>query len=311
MKQYLGLLFRCCASGVLLYVVMQHFRGVPNWGLLGHAQLFFLINAVSVLLLTQVFSAYKWYFIGREIFHIFSSFISYTQLYFAGYFYMMFFPGGQLVGEGMKLIRMNDPSATKMRVGASLIFDRLTGFVALGILMTLSFVLTPELGNEIVDLIILAVVIGVTLVAILALFYTKIIFWVSRFMKVRWRAKVLIFKEQFQEAAHYKKSILLSIVLAVFAHTLSAYTAQLLLQSLNIHVPFLYVVWMYLSLGIAMVLPISYAGIGLREGTFLYYLSRLGIAHDLAISSAFLFFIIQVFVALLGGIIEIKKIWFR
>jgi hypothetical protein len=52
---------------------------------------------------------------------------------------------------------------------------------------------------------------------------------------------------------------------------------------------------------IAQVLPISMAGLGVREGAFVLFLGPLGVAHEQAIALGLLLYLLNLAVSLLGA----------
>jgi uncharacterized membrane protein YbhN (UPF0104 family) len=48
--------------------------------------------------------------------------------------------------------------------------------------------------------------------------------------------------------------------------------------------------------------PISLAGLGVREGIFIYLFTRIGVSQEAALSLSLLFFFVTLLVSVLGGI---------
>lgn len=62
---------------------------------------------------------------------------------------------------------------------------------------------------------------------------------------------------------------------------------------------------MYASVSVLMLLPISVAGIGLREGGYVGLLALFGVSSDTSLALSFTFLGYALFGALLGGALEL------
>ncbi|HWN06821.1 MAG TPA: hypothetical protein VNO53_06625, partial [Steroidobacteraceae bacterium] len=72
----------------------------------------------------------------------------------------------------------------------------------------------------------------------------------------------------------------------------------------GIQLSFANIGWMHAVVAVLVLLPISFAGLGVREGTLVLLGARYGVAAPLALSWSLLLFAGMLFVAAIGACIE-------
>ena len=120
-----------------------------------------------------------------------------------------------------------------------------------------------------------------------------------------------ILKGHLLEYHRHKKSTLMSIGIGAMDQLIWVLVIYLIVLSFNFHVPFLFIAWTFMIASVATFLPVSYAGLGIREGTFVYFFSLIGISRELALSVSLVLFSFQILAALAGGGFELKELWGR
>jgi hypothetical protein len=63
-------------------------------------------------------------------------------------------------------------------------------------------------------------------------------------------------------------------------------------------------------MSLAIMLPLSFAGLGIREGTLVFLFAQYGIRPDISMALSLLFFSRNVATSLAGGFIEFKNLIF-
>jgi len=299
---YLGFAARLLGSGFLLFFV---FRAMDTRGIAAvfasEVRIIFLVVAFILYGTTQILAVRKWYTMSTTLFGLPRKFALYVRLFFVGIFYAHFLPGGQLVGEGVKAYRMAGLSLPAHRVIASQILDRITGFIALGILATLAYGMSPIIYNNtsqffVVCGILIATAVGIAIVVMPRMF--SALPWVSNLLP-----------QDSAVIAQHKYVAWYAIGFGAVIHLLSSVVVVLVFFGLGVAVPFWLAVWVYLVAGIGIAVPISYAGLGVREGIFAYYFTQVGVAPEFAVSAALLVLFIQFASACIGGFAELATLW--
>ena len=122
-----------------------------------------------------------------------------------------------------------------------------------------------------------------------------------------WAEKVGRFVETVTVYRRHRVLIVQAVGLAVLVHlgtTLMYYGTALSVQAPVRLLDILFVGPLMIT---ATVIPLSVAGIGVREGTFVFFLTRVGIEPEAAILLAFLGFLVGEFISLFGGFIFLLR----
>ncbi len=110
--------------------------------------------------------------------------------------------------------------------------------------------------------------------------------------------------QEFQNLA-FKDHVEIIIIMLSY-HFLSIIAFYLLAASINISLSILVLGWIRSVVTIANMLPISYSGLGVREGLFIYLLHYYGVLPSDALVMSFLTFAKNLLGPVVGGIIELK-----
>jgi uncharacterized protein (TIRG00374 family) len=81
-------------------------------------------------------------------------------------------------------------------------------------------------------------------------------------------------------------------------------------KSLDINLNIWIIGWIRSAISIAIILPLSFAGLGIREGTLVFLLGQYGITPNVAMAFSFLFFFRNLLISLAGGLFEFKELIF-
>jgi hypothetical protein len=98
------------------------------------------------------------------------------------------------------------------------------------------------------------------------------------------------------------------IGLALIRHILGIFSFMLLAIALDLHISFMAIGWIRVVMHALLMLPISMAGIGVREGSLVVLLQEYAVAPNDAVALAFLLFIVQLLSNSTGGLFEIKNL---
>jgi glycosyltransferase 2 family protein len=98
------------------------------------------------------------------------------------------------------------------------------------------------------------------------------------------------------------------IFLALSRHILGIVSFGLTALSLDIHLSFLTIGWIRVVIHSLLMLPISVAGFGVREGTLVVLLQEYAVSPNEAVALAFLLFTLTVLANSIGGVFEIKNL---
>jgi uncharacterized membrane protein YbhN (UPF0104 family) len=241
----------------------------------------------------QALSAWKWALLGRAV-GFEQSLADYTRFYFIGMFVNLLGPstvGGDLA-RGLYLAGGRRPGVALN----SVLFDRVSGLSILMGLGALALVCFPGYGLP-APLVGLMVAGGAALAAG---------WWTCprlvRLLPAGHRVRVLV---ETDLAPFWRDRVMLGRVAAVTVVThLSQVGVQwLLVDAAGTRLPLSYCLVFHPVISVLTALPVSLSGFGVREGSYLYFLVRMGIPASQALTVSLLWFAATVFGGLLGGVL--------
>jgi uncharacterized membrane protein YbhN (UPF0104 family) len=304
-KETISLAARLLVSGVMLVVLIAQVPSfepsdlVPRWSL--SAALWLGVAALCTLF-GLVLSAVRWQKVldALEIHSRLPRLVSHNL---AGQFVSNVLPT-TIGGDVLRVSRLSRDTGETPGTFASVVLERLTGWLVLPVITIAGFVVNPglrELGSATRIALALAFCTLVLLVGVLAAAASRRLG--GRFAaRADWR--------RFAGAVHLglnrlraHPSAAANVLLAGFAYQLTLVVAAVAAaQSLGLRAAGLTALLAFFpAVLIAQVLPISMAGLGVREGAFVLFLGPLGVAKEEAIALGLLLYLLNVAVGLLGA----------
>ncbi len=215
-------------------------------------------------------------------------------------FYGLMLPGGNVSRSAIRVMRLAGPTGDVLGSIASVAFDRLAATVALGLVGQAFWLLDRPPGSGPAGLVLLATWV------VPAGFYG-----LARGRPLRWTSRLGTAAESVRRFADLSSGTLGAVLaLSIAAQLLTALVYSVLAAGLDIEIPFVRLAWIASVTTLITMLPVSPAGLGIREGTLLLLLGKYGVASPAALALSFLFFACTiVLVGLAGGLLEARR-WF-
>jgi uncharacterized protein (TIRG00374 family) len=200
------------------------------------------------------------------------------------------------------------------KVTASVLFDRVTGFLGLMIVTAVALVLSPETVSTPVEAVVVVLVI-VTLACLALLQHEPVLHRTSLFLQ-RSAARfglpdsTVDHVKRFLDALHiYARNpgvTVLSIAVGAGYQLLCVGLTAVLAGGLGIEVGFIDLCWVFGVISVLLFLPISIGGLGVREGGFVGLLAGLGVAGDRAMALSLACFGVEVVQGLVGFAVHLS-----
>ncbi|MDD5069485.1 MAG: lysylphosphatidylglycerol synthase transmembrane domain-containing protein [Candidatus Omnitrophica bacterium] len=96
-----------------------------------------------------------------------------------------------------------------------------------------------------------------------------------------------------------------SFIVGFINQIIGFFAAWLVVVSLGIEIPFFAVIWVFSLTALAHLLPISFYGLGIREGMLIWLLGKYGVAVEASLLVGFLLFFIMIVHGVVGGLVEL------
>ena len=222
--------------------------------------------------------------------------------YLAGLFVGNFLPS-TIGGDVLRVARQSAENGDRPATFASVVLERLTGWLVLPLITLTAFVINPSLrrlGNATLLAFVLSVATLVLLCALLV---------AAAHPRVGGRLAESEGWQRFLGAVHLgldrfrrHPGAVVNVLLVGFAYQLAVVlSAYLAARALGIDVGPTAILAFMPAVAIAQVLPISLGGLGVREGAFVLFLHPLGVQRGEAIALGLLFYGMNLAVSLIGA----------
>ena len=285
------------SAGIIGYVLADVDLGDLAHAL-AHVRLALVLVALGLFVLSQALSDYKWSWIGRAL-GFQESLADYARFYFIGMFFNLFGPS-TLGGDLVRALYLGAGRRRRLAV-SSVVFDRASGLALLVALGALGLLLFPEYRFP-RSLILGTVTVGGLLVAG---------WWAAprlvRLLPVtRWTRELRREVEREVEvdlAPLWRDRRLLGGIafVSIVFHLTQVAAQYVLARAVGAQLPFSYCLIFHPVISVMTALPVSVNGVGVREGGYLYFLTRIDVDDSIAITLSLLSFGVTVLGGLLGG----------
>ncbi len=296
---------------VLTYVFLVKVNTHEVFSSLGRISIGTIIVVFILDIFANMINAYKWHLLVPE-----HSYLQILLVGMLGRFYSFVLPG-QLVGEAIKAYQLGTKKNTGEQIAASVVIDKVTGIV--GVFVVGIFGLVFSAKNISAELII-PLIVGMTL-AVLFLFSLRLTYFknlLTNFLKFICNAipKIKHLVDRISNMLDVWEVYLMkpyfifyNIFLGCLYQLMGVFMIWLLSNGLGISVSATDYCWIFAVVSIALLLPVTIAGLGVREGTFIGIMALLGVRNEQALALSFSFLAIQIFDAFVGGLVELTKIY--
>jgi hypothetical protein len=291
------------SAGLLGFLVWRADRGalldtirtIPLAGFLGCVALYLVGYLISVVRWQRLLAA--------ETIHV--PFPRLVLIYFEGAFFNLFLPtliGGDIV-RGYAIYKLTGGHAAAL---ASILMDRLSGFAALMIIAVLSLsVAFTRMQDPQVAWMILGVATAFGLLLAVLLDH-RVKAWATRLFRTVGLARFEVKLHGFVEAVHryrgHRRALLQAFGLSVLLQGLLIVTFYYVGRAFRVDVPLAYFFVFVPLITVVSMLPISVAGLGVREGGVVYFFSLVGVDAATSLSMSLVWFSLTALVSGLGGL---------
>jgi len=264
-----------------------------------------LLSSVALYLLAQLVSTLRWRCLLQAE-QINLSTWRLILLYLEGMFFNLMLPtviGGDIV-RGYQIFRLTQQKESSL---ASILVERLSGYVALIMIACIALILGYSYLHDPVT-IWLTVASAAGLIGIIAgllndrlqmLFFRLL----NRTRLGRFNETLQRFYGALQRYWKHRRALLQAVGLSLILQSLVIMIFYLISRSLNLSVPLRYFFLFVPLISVVSMLPISVAGLGVREGSSVYFFAKVGLDSAGAISLSLLWFAVTACCSGLGGIV--------
>lgn len=302
---------KVAVSGGVLWYLFTHIPLREITGVLEDIHLGHLLLGLLVLPVYQLVAAAQQKIL-TDHHEMALSVLELTEISIVASFYALFLPG-YLAGGVIRWHRMSRPSNKPAEALAAIVFSRLLQTVlSVGLGVICWFVARPPVTSALLTLVLLGVL--AALIALQgALFSASVTGWVRSGLEGRggrllpsWARAPL--GKLLGAAGHYESLssgaaaglLFLGILHQFLGIAMFVYFAR----AVDVSISFAAVGWIHAFLTVALLVPISFAGLGVREGSLVVLLGVYGVAGPSALALSFVLLLRDLLRGAVGGLIE-------
>jgi glycosyltransferase 2 family protein len=274
-------------------------RGV-EWGrfleLLSRADWPWWLAALAVTLAGQVVAGIRWAALARPLGFDFPNRF-FVRRFFEGMFFSLCLPSS-IGGDVVKAVRIGSSTQLRLLAGCSVLADRLTGLSALAVLVGTAVISrNKQLGTPAT-----CVVFGGLLLAVLAGFWLALAV-LDRVHAALPEGSARDFIARLLPYRQRPSLVLLAVGWSFLVQLAGVAAVVLVARALGVVQPAL--VWLSVVplVALAMVLPISIGGFGVRENALEYLLRGYGVPSEAGVAIGLLWGMCTLLAGLVGGVL--------
>ncbi|MCK4426325.1 MAG: flippase-like domain-containing protein, partial [Deltaproteobacteria bacterium] len=236
--------------------------------------------AFLMYLASQVISSIRWYFLAHAL-DFTGPWSAYLKYYFVGLYFNLFLPTS-VGGDVLKMHFISRGEPKKLRATYSLVADRLFGLAAMLLLGAGAVIIGQgTLPHYFEHLLCIAGICAIASFLGLPMAYKLLgSAWPETGKRL---AVFLVFWEK-------PKALFAALSLSLVLQVLGMGAVVLLAKDMGLSPPVLFYFAAFPLVAILTILPISFNGIGIREGGFIFFLGLKGISAEKALTLSLSFF---------------------
>lgn len=292
-------------GAISLFLLLILFRQIDTRSLvliINSLDIKYLFLAILINLAAWLINTYKW----QKLFLALNenlSFLNLLSFNFISMFYALFLPG-QISGEVVKGVKIGRVLKNPPKIFASIFMDRFTGVLAL-IIIGLPVIFTAPPSWE-KGLVAIGVIVSLSTFSLFILSRRLPTFERGPFSKVCERYLAPI-RKAFKVYRDRLNILGIALLYSFIFQLLATGIGYVISIGLCIKISYLALIWIVACASLVQMMPISIAGIGVREGAFVFLLAQYGIPQEKALVLSLTLFAIQLLFALFGGALELLR----
>lgn len=258
----------------------------------------------ALYLLGYLLSTVRWHrLLAAEAIQI--PFWRLTLVYFEGAFFNLFLPtliGGDIV-RGVAIYRITGGHPASL---ASILLDRLSGFAALlcialaALLLAADRIASPEISALVVA--VAAAFAGLLTVLLHGRLTDRAVGLLRVVGLARFEAKLQGLVDAIRRYRGHRRALGTAFLLSGLLQAMIILTYYIVGEALGVGIPVGYYFLAVPLITVISMLPVSVAGLGVREGSVVYFFSRVGVDAATALSMSLIWFSLTILVSSLGGL---------
>jgi uncharacterized membrane protein YbhN (UPF0104 family) len=279
--------------GLAGYILGHEVRTADLRAAMSGVNVGFVALGAGIYLFGQALSAIKWRVLGCSV-GFERPLKDYVRFYFIGMFFNIFGPS-TLGGDVVRALYLGD-GRRPVLAASSVVFDRMSGLAVLMALGAAALLAAPQ--YQFPWPLTAAVVLGgiglifawwtLPMLVCLLPSHNRVRRQVEHDLAPFWRDRAMLMRVMGLSLAFHLSQVVLQWVLA---------------RAVGAKVPFAYCLVFHPLLAFVTALPVSVSGLGVREGSYMFFLGRIGVGEPVAVTIGLLWWFLTLIGGAVGGIV--------
>lgn len=232
----------------------------------------------------------------------------------AGIFFSLFLPSS-IGGDFMRSLDLAVFTKKPRQVIATVLLDRLSGYVGLVILTLLAVFFGWSLIRDPSVVISVSILIALLIAVLLILFNKFVYSKINKFLHSSGAGRIREAITNLHREIHYfrnnKKVMLNNVILSTVIQAIAPLTFYMIALAIGIKIKLVYFFIFLPIIGAITLLPISIGGLGLRDAMTVFFFAKVGVVKDLAFAMSLISFLFILIYGSIGGLIYVLTIHYR
>ena len=306
MKNNIKQLFKILISVLLMYLLIRQIDYREFKEVLANVNVLGILIFVISYLFSIILNALKWKVLLPK-----TELTFLIGLCFRAQFYATVLPG-QLFGEASKVTVWNNRDEDISEIAASVIFDKITGIIGQILIGVLGIYLSSKANIISYKWLLIALVgLGVFFIHVsserhLYIIIKNLFGQIGKINKSLGN-KLIEFYDAWYHFATKKGVLIRSILWGIFNQTFGIVPIWILSMTMGLKVGFIEYCWIIPLMSVVLLLPVSFAGVGLRDASIASMLSIFNVNKGSSLVITMSMLMAQIVAALIGGLYVMKK----
>ena len=312
-KRILSIFFRVGISIILLVFLFKHVDRESLFRVIKSADKGLLLLAFAIASFNYVLSFLRWLMLLKAVDIVLP--LKRVIISFAGGIFFNLFLPSTIGGDLMRSIDLAAHTKKPKEVIATVLLDRLSGYIGLVILSLTALTLGWKYLQDKSTLYSIAAITGILIVVLVVIFnkfaYSKI----NSLLQTPNAGKVRELIKDLHEEVHIfrsqGKTITYNLLVSILIQAISPLVFFIIALSIGIKINIIYFFVFLPIIGAITLLPISLGGLGLRDASTIFFFAKAGLAKDMAFAMSLINFSFILIYGILGGIIYVLTLHHR
>ena len=285
----------------LLLLLLWKIGWRETWETLRQADARYLLVAWGLYLFSMVLRAYRWQVLLR-IQKLEAPLSRLTSLYFIGTFFNTVLPTG-IGGDVVRMYELSKDSRQGAESVSTVLVDRLCGFVVLFIIASLALPFSYHLIPPVVS----AAIVSITLLSLFGVWLALnngVWAWLARLPLLRsllGKPRVKQFRASI--VAYRTRAITNALLASVVFNGMLMVINYLVALAFGVRISPWYFLIFVPIISFLLALPVSFSGLGVREGGYVLLFGQAGVPSSLAFGMSLCIYAMMVATGLIGGLL--------